>query len=238
MLVKKSNLNGVKGALVACATCVSMSMSMNVSADGATVWSDRAGDTVNSRANCLHTKLWKKDSTCSGQPSNTHKHGSETHTHEGGSATHSHNKAPVVEKKPMPAAVPIAAPKPVVKAAPKFEPFNLSSAAAFATSGSNLSAAGKAEIANFAKKLSGHKVKSITVDGYTDSRGAASFNQALSEKRANAVKAEMMRNGIDSNLIKTVGHGESNPIASNETRAGRAQNRRVTVTVEGMKQVQ
>ena len=235
MLVKKSNLNWVKSAFVVGATCASMSASMNVSADHATVWTDRAGDTVNSRADCLQTKLWKKDSTCSGEASNTHKHGTETHAHDGGSATHSHNKPAPVVAKPTPAAVPIAAP---VKAAAKFEPFNLSSAAAFATSGSSLSGAGQAEIAGFAKKLSGHKVKSITVEGYTDSSGAASFNQALSEKRANAVKAEMMRNGIDGNLIHVVGHGESDPIASNATRAGRAQNRRVTVSVEGMRQVQ
>lgn len=231
MLVKKLNLNWVKSAVVVGTACASMS----VFADHATIWSDSAGDTVNSRADCLHTKLWKKDSTCSGKPSNTHKHGSEAHTHDGGSATHSHNKAAPVAAKPMPTAVPIAAP---VKAAPKFEPFSLSSAAAFATSGSNLSAAGQAEITAFAKKLSGHKVKSITVEGYTDSRGAAAFNQALSEKRANAVKAEMIRNGIDSNLINIIGHGESDPIASNVTRAGRAQNRRVTVSVEGLKQVQ
>ncbi len=237
MLVKKSNLNWVKSAFIVGATCASMSASMNVSADHATVWSDRAGDTVNSRADCLHTKLWKKDSTCSGQPSNTHKHGSKTHTHDGGSATHSHNEPAVVAPKPMPAAVPIAAPKPVVTA-PKFEPFSLTSAAAFATSGSSLSAAGKAEVSNFAKKLEGHQVKSITVEGYTDSSGAASFNQALSEKRANAVKAEMISNGIDGNLIRTVGHGESDPVASNATRAGRAQNRRVTVSVEGTTRVQ
>jgi OOP family OmpA-OmpF porin len=236
MLVKKSNLNWVKSAFVVGAACASMSASMNVSADHATVWSDRAGDTVNSRADCLHTKLWKKDSTCSGQPSNTHKHGDKTHTHDGGSATHSHNTpAPVVAPVAAPVAVPIAAP---VAKAPKFEPFSLSSAAAFATSGSSLSAAGKAEINGFAKKLEGHKVESIVVEGYTDSSGAAAFNQALSEKRANAVKAEMISNGIDGNLIQTVGHGESNPVASNMTRAGRAQNRRVTVTVKGMQQVQ
>ena len=233
MLVKKSNLNWVKHAVVVSATCASM----NVFADNATVWKSGAGETVNSRMNCLHTQMWAKDSTCSGMASNTHKHGSETHTHDGGSATHAHNKPePVMAPKVMPKPAPIAAP--VVKAAPKFKPFSLSSATAFAVSGSALSAAGKAEISSFAKKLSGHQVKSITVQGYTDSTGAASFNQALSEKRANAVKAEMIRNGIDGNLIKTIGRGESNPVASNQTRAGRAQNRRVTVSVEGLQQVQ
>lgn len=78
-------------------------------------------------------------------------------------------------------------------------------------------------------------MKSIKVDGYTDSRGSAAFNQSLSVKRAVAVKAEMIKNGIDGNLITVTGHGENNPIATNDTAASRAKNRRVTVPVEGLK---
>lgn len=114
--------------------------------------------------------------------------------------------------------------------------FNLSSGASFELGGSTLSAEGKAEIAALVKKFDGKTVDSVVIEGYTDSSGDAAFNQQLSEKRAQAVKAELVANGAKAEKIKTVGYGEANPIADNSTKQGRAKNRRVEIKVHGIKQ--
>jgi outer membrane protein OmpA-like peptidoglycan-associated protein len=221
--MKKKNLFWVKEVFVIGVACISMS----AYAEEATVWIDSAGDVVtDGDGHCLHTIWWKQGATCGNKPSNEHVHGSMQHTHEGGSEMHEHKKTETISR-----AQP--EPKPVEKTATKLAPFSLSSAAAFETSGSKLSVEGQAEVKDFAEKLEGRDVSKITVDGYTDSSGSSDFNQKLSEKRANAVKDEMVKNGIDASLITVVGHGENDPVASNETAAGRAQNRRVTVKVEG-----
>ena len=75
-------------------------------------------------------------------------------------------------------------------------------------------------------------VKEVIIEGHTDSTGDAAFNQQLSEDRAEAVKAEVVANGGDPDKIKTIGYGETKPIADNGTREGRAQNRRVEIKVE------
>jgi outer membrane protein OmpA-like peptidoglycan-associated protein len=72
----------------------------------------------------------------------------------------------------------------------------------------------------------------ITVHGHTDSIGDASYNQTLSEQRAKAAKDAIVKaTGIDPELINVVGHGEKDPVTSNNTREGRAQNRRVEIDV-------
>ncbi|WP_062053664.1 OmpA family protein [Aquimarina longa] len=71
----------------------------------------------------------------------------------------------------------------------------------------------------------------FTVEGHTDSAGAAKSNQRLSDSRANAVKNYLTDNGIDQFRLSAVGYGEDRPIASNKTRAGRAQNRRVEINL-------
>ena len=131
---------------------------------------------------------------------------------------------PVVEKKspaPAPAAAPVT--------------FNLASGATFELGGSTLSAEGKAEIAALIAKFEGTTVDSVVVEGHTDSSGDSSFNQQLSEKRAEAVKTELVANGAKAEKISTVGHGESKPVADNSTREGRAKNRRVEIKVDGIK---
>lgn len=68
---------------------------------------------------------------------------------------------------------------------------------------------------------------SIKLEGHTDSVGDAKYNQKLSEKRATAVKQVLVDLGVDANKITTEGYGETQPIATNSTKEGRAQNRRV-----------
>ena len=71
----------------------------------------------------------------------------------------------------------------------------------------------------------------FTIDGHTDSVGSAKLNQKLSEERAYSVMNFLIENGIASNRLKAAGYGEDQPIASNNTRAGRAQNRRVEINL-------
>ncbi|MBZ9566884.1 OmpA family protein [Modicisalibacter tunisiensis] len=71
----------------------------------------------------------------------------------------------------------------------------------------------------------------ITVAGYTDSTGSKAYNQRLSERRAQAVGDYLMQGGVQRQRLNMVGQGESQPVASNDTEAGRAQNRRVEITV-------
>ncbi|MGR5464465.1 OmpA family protein [Photobacterium damselae] len=71
----------------------------------------------------------------------------------------------------------------------------------------------------------------VEITGYTDNRGRAEYNLALSLKRAEAVARYFIDHGIESARIITFGKGEANPIASNQTQAGRAENRRVNVQV-------
>jgi OOP family OmpA-OmpF porin len=73
----------------------------------------------------------------------------------------------------------------------------------------------------------------VVVEGHTDSIGSDAYNETLSQERADAVKNYMVeKNGIDANRIKAVGFGEKQPVASNDTEEGRAQNRRVEAVVD------
>ena len=69
--------------------------------------------------------------------------------------------------------------------------------------------------------------RSVSVDGYTDSTGPEDYNQGLSERRANSVMDYLAGKGVSPSRLSAKGFGESNPIATNETREGRALNRRV-----------
>jgi outer membrane protein OmpA-like peptidoglycan-associated protein len=69
----------------------------------------------------------------------------------------------------------------------------------------------------------------VDVRGYTDSTGTREYNQKLSERRANAVKDYLEAHGVAPGILSAQGFGEENPLASNATKEGRAENRRVTV---------
>ncbi len=76
------------------------------------------------------------------------------------------------------------------------------------------------------------KLLGITVNGHTDSRGSAAYNQGLSERRAQSVANYLANNGVPASKLTVVGHGESQPIASNNTSQGRAENRRVELDID------
>jgi outer membrane protein OmpA-like peptidoglycan-associated protein len=86
-------------------------------------------------------------------------------------------------------------------------------------------------------KLSGivlsHPGLSLQVEGYTDITGSASFNQTLSEQRANTVRDFLAKQGVDGHELTAVGYGPQYPVASNDTVAGRKMNRRVELVVSG-----
>lgn len=71
----------------------------------------------------------------------------------------------------------------------------------------------------------------IRIEGHTDSTGSEQYNQSLSERRAMAVRDALVQRGVDPRRIETVGFGESRPIASNSTEAGRQLNRRVSIVI-------
>ncbi len=76
-------------------------------------------------------------------------------------------------------------------------------------------------------------LETLIAVGHTDSIGSEQYNQGLSERRANSVKNYLVSKGIASDRIYTEGKGETSPVASNATREGRAQNRRVEIEIVG-----
>lgn len=89
---------------------------------------------------------------------------------------------------------------------------------------------------NVARTLTEFNQTIVEVAGHTDSVGSDSYNQALSERRANAVASFLGSRGVMQQRMIVVGAGESRPIASNNTEAGRAQNRRVEITLVPVRQ--
>ena len=81
---------------------------------------------------------------------------------------------------------------------------------------------------NIKTLLHAYQDSKLTIEGHTDKMGSTSFNQQLSEDRANAVKQWLTDiEGIEANRLTTVGYGDSQPVADNDTESGRAKNRRV-----------
>ncbi|GAA4272287.1 DUF5723 family protein [Aquimarina gracilis] len=86
-------------------------------------------------------------------------------------------------------------------------------------------------LADIVSILNEYPTAKFKVEGHTDSAGSARLNQRLSDSRANAVKTYLVENGIDQFRLSATGYGEDRPIATNKTRAGRAQNRRVEINL-------
>jgi len=97
----------------------------------------------------------------------------------------------------------------------------------------DLQQAAREALAKFSGIVLAHPGLHLAVEGYTDSVGSDAFNQTLSEQRAGTVRAYLITQGLDPNSITATGFGKSNPVASNDTPAGRQQNRRVEIIISG-----
>ncbi|MBN1397733.1 MAG: OmpA family protein [Bacteroidetes bacterium] len=106
-----------------------------------------------------------------------------------------------------------------------------SSGILFATNSYELKAEAKQNIESLAKILNKYPDTNVIVEGNTDSDGSEEYNQRLSERRAQSVADYTKSAGVDGARITTVGKGETNPVASNDTADGKAQNRRVEIAI-------
>ncbi len=147
--------------------------------------------------------------------------------------------APAAPAAPAPA--PAAAPTPaapaaaVVPAAPASEKVTFAADAFFDFDKSVLKDEGKAKLDDVASKLGSINLEVIIAVGHTDSVGSDAYNQALSVRRSEAVKAYLVGKGVEKNRVYTEGKGEKQPVADNKTSDGRAKNRRVEIEIVGTK---
>jgi len=141
-----------------------------------------------------------------------------------------------IAKAPAPApAAPAAkpAPAPVPAPAPTSEKVTFAADTFFDFDKAVLKSDGKAKLDDLTSKLQGMNLEVIIAVGHTDSIGSDAYNQKLSIRRAEAVKAYLISKGIEANRVYTEGKGEKQPVADNKTAAGRAKNRRVEIEVVG-----
>jgi OmpA-OmpF porin, OOP family len=144
---------------------------------------------------------------------------------------------PVVTPAPAPVAAP--APPPVVAApAPAPTPpaatkVTYAADAFFDFNKSVIKPAGKAKLDDLVGKIKDINLEVIIAVGHTDSVGGDAYNQKLSVRRSEAVKAYLVSKGIEKNRVYTEGKGEKQPVADNKTSEGRAKNRRVEIEVVG-----
>ncbi len=101
----------------------------------------------------------------------------------------------------------------------------------FAFNSSELSSATKTNLDKLAKVLVNNPDTNINIYGHTDNKGTDAYNMTLSEKRANSVVNYLASHGVKRNRMFAKGMGESDPVATNETEAGRAENRRVEFAI-------
>jgi len=140
--------------------------------------------------------------------------------------------APVAPPPPPPPAPP-PAPKPAPK--PVAEKVTLAADVLFDFDKSVLKPEGKAKLDDLANKVKAINLEVVIAIGHTDSIGSDAYNQKLSVRRAESVKAYLVSKGVEPNRIYTEGKGEKQPVASNKTKEGRQKNRRVEIEVIGTK---
>lgn len=107
----------------------------------------------------------------------------------------------------------------------------------FSSEGATLMSNAEPPINELAEFLRLYPERRILIEGHTDATGSASFNQRLSQQRADVVRDALLSRGVDASRIEAIGIGEDYPIASNDTKAGRERNRRVDVVVSDEKGV-
>ncbi len=107
----------------------------------------------------------------------------------------------------------------------------------FQTGKSSLSNAAKSSLSEFAASLKNNPQTNVQIYGYTDNTGSRATNERLSNERASVVKNYLSDSGVDSNRMYSEGFAWDNPVASNDTEAGRAQNRRVEIFISANEQM-
>jgi OOP family OmpA-OmpF porin len=132
-----------------------------------------------------------------------------------------------------PAAPAAAAPAAKPAAAPVANKVTYAADAFFDFDKAVLKPEGKAKLDDLASKIKGINLEVIIAVGHTDSVGSDAYNQKLSVRRSEAVKAYLVSKGIEKNRVYTEGKGEKQPVADNKTKEGRAKNRRVEIEVVG-----
>jgi OOP family OmpA-OmpF porin len=141
---------------------------------------------------------------------------------------------PVVAPAPAVVAPPVAAPAAVVPVAPPAATkVTYAADAFFDFDKSVIKPAGKEKLDDLIGKIKDINLEVIIAVGHTDSVGSDSYNQKLSVRRSEAVKAYLVSKGIEKNRVYTEGKGEKQPVADNKTAEGRAKNRRVEIEVVG-----
>ena len=141
--------------------------------------------------------------------------------------------APAPRPAPAPATPPAAPPAAAVVPAPTSEKVTFAADAFFDFDKSVLKPEGRAKLDDLVSKMQGLNLEVIIAVGHTDSIGTDAYNQRLSVRRAEAVKAYLVSKGMEANRVYTEGKGEKQPVADNKTAAGRAKNRRVEIEVVG-----
>lgn len=96
----------------------------------------------------------------------------------------------------------------------------------------------KTDLENMAETLKKYEDTNILIEGHTDSSGSNDYNQELSRNRASAVSRYLLSLGVSPDRLQTTGYGEDQPIADNETAAGRQENRRVEVAIYANEEMQ
>lgn len=111
-------------------------------------------------------------------------------------------------------------------------PVHVTIRANFAFDSSVLPASSKGDVDKLTRVLKENSQAKVIIVGHTDHSGSDEYNQKLSERRANALAKRLSENGIEAGRIESSGRGEKEPMATNNTREGRAQNRRIEVEIQ------
>lgn len=143
-------------------------------------------------------------------------------------------EAPTAVAPPAPAVAPTP-PKPVTPppAAPVSEKVTFAADAFFDFDKATLKPEATAKLDDLVSKTKGINLEVIIAVGHTDSVGSDEYNQKLSIRRSEAVKAYLVSKGVEPNRVYTEGKGEKSPVADNKTAEGRAKNRRTEIEVVG-----
>ena len=145
--------------------------------------------------------------------------------------------APAAPAAPAPAAAapaaPAPAPAPAAPPPPVATKVTYAADAFFDFDKSVLKPEGKAKLDDLTSKVKDINLEVIIAVGHTDSVGSDAYNQKLSVRRSEAIKAYLVSKGIEKNRVYTEGKGEKQPVADNKTTEGRAKNRRVEIEVVG-----